>query len=137
MKIKDLPKEIQQLAKQRRKEQNGTKNRLLVGNAFEWYKTPEGKSFWEQINNGYFDVFYKLYPANSIKVDYEIVSAKTDPIVDSVIKQFKDRSEVGIKKYGTTLQDNKLTTLEWINHAQQESMDFCLYLEKLKQDYEQ
>ena len=56
-----------------------------------------------------------------------------DSIVESVINQFKERSEVGIKKYGTTLDRNDLTTLEWINHAQQEAMDFCLYLEKLKQ----
>ena len=56
-----------------------------------------------------------------------------DKIVKSVIKQFKQRSEVGIKKYGTTLDRDDLSTLEWLNHAQQEAMDFCLYLEKLKQ----
>ena len=58
---------------------------------------------------------------------------KTDSIVESVINQFKERSEIGINKYGTTLDRNDLTALEWINHAQQEAMDFCLYLEKLKQ----
>jgi hypothetical protein len=56
-----------------------------------------------------------------------------DSIVESVIKQFKERSDVGIQKYGTTLDRNDLTPLEWINHAQQEAMDFVLYLEKLKQ----
>jgi hypothetical protein len=50
-----------------------------------------------------------------------------------VINKFKDRSNVGIHKYGTTLDRNDLTTLEWINHAQEEAMDFILYLEKLKQ----
>jgi len=62
-------------------------------------------------------------------------SQKTDSIVESVINQFKERSEAGINKYGTTLDRNDLTTLEWINHAQQEAMDFCLYLEKLKKEY--
>jgi len=57
-----------------------------------------------------------------------------DSIVDSVIDQFKQRSEVGIKKYGVTLDRNDLSALEWINHAQQEAMDFCLYLEKLKSE---
>jgi hypothetical protein len=57
-----------------------------------------------------------------------------DTIVESVIKQFKDRSEVGIAKYGVTLNREDLSTLEWINHAQQEAMDFCLYLERLKQE---
>jgi hypothetical protein len=58
-----------------------------------------------------------------------------DTIVESVIKQFKDRSEVGIAKYGVTLNREDLSTLEWINHAQQEAMDFCLYLERLKQEF--
>jgi len=55
-----------------------------------------------------------------------------DPIVQSVIDKFQERSNVGIKKYGTTLQDNQLSTLEWLTHAQEEAMDFVLYLEKLK-----
>ena len=58
----------------------------------------------------------------------------TDSIVESVINQFKQRSEVGINKYGTTLDRNDLNTLEWIEHAKQEAMDFVLYLEKLKQE---
>lgn len=57
-----------------------------------------------------------------------------DQIVESVINQFKQRSEVGIAKYGTTLDRNDLSTLEWIEHAKQESMDFILYLEKLKHE---
>ena len=56
-----------------------------------------------------------------------------DTIVESVINQFRERSEVGIKKYGVTLDRTDLSTLDWINHAQQEAMDFVLYLEKLKQ----
>jgi hypothetical protein len=58
-----------------------------------------------------------------------------DPIVESVINQFKTRSEVGIKKYGTTLERNDLSTLQWIEEAQAEAMDFCLYLERLKQEF--
>jgi hypothetical protein len=56
-----------------------------------------------------------------------------DTIVEAVINQFKERSSVGINKYGVTLDRTDLTRLEWLNHAQQEAMDFCLYLEKLKQ----
>ena len=57
-----------------------------------------------------------------------------DSIVESVINQFKQRSEIGIKKYNTTLDRNDLSTLEWIEHAKQEAMDFILYLEKLKSE---
>jgi len=56
-----------------------------------------------------------------------------DTILESVINQFRERSEVGIKKYGVTLDRTDLSTLDWINHAQQELMDGILYLEKLKQ----
>jgi hypothetical protein len=55
-----------------------------------------------------------------------------DTIVESVINQFKERSSVGINKYGVTLDRKDLTRLDWINHAQQEAMDMILYLEKLK-----
>lgn len=55
-----------------------------------------------------------------------------DPIVDSVVAQFKRRSNLGISKYGTTLYDNPLELEEWIEHAKQELMDCILYLERIK-----
>jgi hypothetical protein len=57
-----------------------------------------------------------------------------DSIVESVITQFKDRSEVGIKKYGVTLDRDDLSTLEWLKHLQEELMDATLYIEKLKHE---
>jgi hypothetical protein len=54
----------------------------------------------------------------------------TDKIVKQVIDKFKSRSEVGIKKYGTTLEDNN--TDDFLNHLQEELMDAILYIEKLK-----
>lgn len=64
----------------------------------------------------------------------EETSEVKDSIVESVINQFKQRSEAGIKKYNTTLDRNDLSVLEWIEHAKQEAMDFILYLEKLKSE---
>lgn len=55
-----------------------------------------------------------------------------DSIVESVIEKFKDRSELGINKYGTTLDREDLNTLEWLKHLQEELMDATLYIEKLK-----
>ena len=60
-----------------------------------------------------------------------------DKIVELIINKFKERSEVGIKKYKTTLERTDLTTLEWLQHAQEEAMDFVLYLERLKHEYKQ
>ena len=55
-----------------------------------------------------------------------------DPIVNRVISNFINRSNVGIKKYGTTLDRDDLNTLDWIKHTQEELMDAILYLETLK-----
>ena len=61
-----------------------------------------------------------------------IESQVKDSVVQSVINKFKQRSEVGIKKYNTTLDREDLTKKDWIEHAQEEAMDLILYLEKLK-----
>ena len=55
-----------------------------------------------------------------------------DSILESLIDKYSQRSELGIKKYNTTLDRTDLTLLDWINHAQEEAMDLSLYLEKIK-----
>jgi hypothetical protein len=59
-----------------------------------------------------------------------------DSIVQSVLKQFQERSELGQKKYGTTLDRNDLSFSQWIQHMKEELMDAILYLEKLHQLHE-
>lgn len=54
----------------------------------------------------------------------------TDPIVDSVIEQYKERSKVGIDKYGTTLEQNDND--DFLQHLKEELMDATLYIEKLQ-----
>jgi hypothetical protein len=63
---------------------------------------------------------------------YKETEVVKDTIVESVVKQFKERSEVGIAKYGVTLDRDDLSTLEWLINLQQEMMDGILYIEKLK-----
>lgn len=58
-----------------------------------------------------------------------------DSIVESVIKKFQDRSNVGIKKYNTTLDRKDINFNGWAEHLQQELMDSILYLERLKKDF--
>jgi len=53
-----------------------------------------------------------------------------DPIVEAVREKLKQRSSIGIKKYGTTLAENN--TDNFLNHLQEELMDAILYIEKLK-----
>ena len=56
-----------------------------------------------------------------------------DKIVQKVVNDFKRRSEVGIKKYGVTLDRGDLTTLDWITHFREELMDAILYMTKLEE----
>jgi len=58
-----------------------------------------------------------------------------DKNVLRVMARFAERSNVGIRKYNTTLERTDLSTLEWLTHAQEEAMDFVLYLERLKDEY--
>jgi hypothetical protein len=58
-----------------------------------------------------------------------------DQIVIRVLSRFAERSQVGINKYKTTLERTDLDTLQWLTHAQEEAMDFVLYLERLKDEY--
>jgi hypothetical protein len=60
-----------------------------------------------------------------------------DSIVKAVIERFETRADMGLKKYGTDLDRNDLTFLEWLEHAQQEHMDAILYLEKAKQTFKE
>lgn len=57
---------------------------------------------------------------------------KKDPIVEQVITKYRKRSQLGIKKYGTTLAENELTQEQWLTHLQEELMDAVVYLEKIK-----
>jgi len=59
-----------------------------------------------------------------------------DPVVERVVDKFISRSDVGYKKYGTTLNDDPSKIIEWLNHLQEELMDAVLYLQKAKEAHE-
>jgi len=52
-------------------------------------------------------------------------------IEDEVCDKIKARSLVGKQKYGVTMEEETLSRLEWLIHAQEEAMDFVVYLQKL------
>jgi hypothetical protein len=59
-----------------------------------------------------------------------------DPVVKRVVDKFKQRSDVGYKKYGVTLDEDPSKMVDWLNHLQEELMDAVLYLQKAKETYE-
>ena len=52
-------------------------------------------------------------------------------IEDSVCAKIQMRAEVGLTKYGVTLERKDLTKREWLVHLQEELMDACGYIETL------
>jgi hypothetical protein len=56
----------------------------------------------------------------------------SDKIVESVIDQLRTRAEKGKEKYGTTMERDDLTLMQWLQHLQEELMDAAVYVEKLK-----
>lgn len=57
-----------------------------------------------------------------------------DPVVQSVVNKFVDRSDVGYVKYGKTLRDDQSDVFTWLNHLQEELLDATLYLQRLKEE---
>ena len=57
-----------------------------------------------------------------------------DRNVKNVITQLRDREEKGMSKYGVNTERKDLSTLEWLQHLQEELMDATVYIEKLKNE---
>ena len=155
MKIKKLPKEIKERAMVYIRENYPNKkhrpSKLI--NSFDWLETEEGCRYWEMVNDGEFlkaEKFLNIREMNTDAVwthwslgnedapffldevlDFKVNEPEiVDPIVEAVREKLKQRSSIGIKKYGTTLADNN--TDDFLNHLQEELMDGILYIEKLK-----
>jgi hypothetical protein len=56
----------------------------------------------------------------------------TDAITEAVVAQLRTRAEAGKRKYGTTMERDDLTLMQWLQHLQEELMDAAVYVEKLK-----
>ena len=57
-----------------------------------------------------------------------------DKNVENVVRQLRDREEEGLQKYGVNTERKDLTTLQWLQHLQEELMDASVYIEKLKNE---
>ena len=58
------------------------------------------------------------------------IQSKKDPIVEDAVDFLRSRSEVGIKKYRTTLEENN--TDDFLMHLQEELGDALLYIIKYR-----
>lgn len=91
---------------------------------------------WEQARDG----FYEKFPgvrANVLELDdCSTEPDKNGPVSyrDNIVELIDRQREKGLKKYGQTLEQNTtLSTLQRIEHAQEELVDALQYMEHLKQ----
>ena len=63
-----------------------------------------------------------------------------DPVVERVCDKFVTRSDVGYKKYGQTLDNERKTGVKdlaaYLNDVQEELMDAILYIQSAKESLE-
>ena len=64
-----------------------------------------------------------------------------DPVVERVVDKFVSRSDVGFKKYGTTLHEERTTKLKglskYLQDIQEELMDAVLYIQAAKEEIDE
>ncbi len=64
-----------------------------------------------------------------------------DPVVGRVIDKFRKRSDVGFKKYGQTLDNERRTGVKdlaaYLNDVQEELMDAILYIQAAREELEE
>ena len=95
-----------------------------------------------KVGDSYIEVMYNGDSVSLIESNYELIEerperyasreVKIDPVVTSVMTQLLTRSQLGISKYGTTLEDNN--TDDFLQHLKEELMDAVLYIEKLQRE---
>ena len=84
--------------------------------------------------------------------DREIMDAKNgiaerksygfrDPIVKNVVDKFISRSDIGYKKYGTTLHEERTQKvnglLKYLQDIQEELMDAVLYIQTAREEIDE
>ena len=61
-----------------------------------------------------------------------------DPVVYRVVEKFKERSNIGFKKYGTTLHEERTTKMKglmkYLIDIQEELMDAILYIQTAQEE---
>ncbi len=84
----------------------------------------------ERDNNLYDEFINSQWAMNATR---PIEKISQDLIVQEVKDLYDTRSEVGINKYNTTLEDSLDGLETFLEHLQEELMDATLYIQKLKQ----
>lgn len=79
--------------------------------------------------------YMELLEAGGFISDNTWENREKDLIVENVKTTYDLRAKIGRAKYGTTMERNDLSFVEWLIHLQEELMDATIYIEKLKFEY--
>ena len=64
-----------------------------------------------------------------------------DPVVERVVDKFISRSDIGFKKYGTTLHEERTQKikglLKYLQDIQEELMDAVLYIQTAREEIDE
>ncbi len=52
------------------------------------------------------------------------------------LEKIQQRAEVGLKKYGTNMEREDFSDLDWMNYLQEELMDGAVYLQRMINNYQ-
>ncbi len=84
------------------------------------------------INSLWEDAPFEITPSQLTKILNKTVE-RNEKAVDTVVELNREmllkRSQVGVKKYGVTLDKAELTQLEGLTHALEEALDLANYLQ--------
>jgi len=56
----------------------------------------------------------------------------SDPVVERVVALLRSRSATGLRKYGVTLADSKLSRADFLRHLHEELLDAANYVQALR-----
>ena len=103
--ISKLPDPIRELAEKRRSEQNpdSKEDDLASYNQFDWSKTPEGWSFWSQINFDNYSIFYTLYPQKDCTCNSRTVDESGNVVHFEECEKEKDKLDELIEWIGVEI----------------------------------
>ena len=124
--IKDLPKDIKELALNRIRYDGTLDNTddTELSDAFSWYPTPEGLSFWGDINVHNFDIYKEKYPNHEWIKDcpgkYQIVEDGYGnnilvKVGDNVYPPFDKLASVGAKLHEEKMKELTTTAAVLVN----------------------
>lgn len=112
--LADLIKQLGQDARERAQE--------------SWRKNKGPMAVYWKATGAYCTHIYRV--CRPSKMEPQMADQKTDSVVAAVRADLLSRSELGIAKYGVTLDRTDLNLRDWLQHAYEETLDQANYLKR-------